>query len=228
MPSSSRHILGTFEDALNALKKHALMMASLTERSLTKAATGLFDRDDQLCNAVIADDQEIDQLEIRMDREGTDVLLRFHPVASDLRRVVASMKFSTDVERVADQAVNIARKARKLNVVPPLPETALIEPLYQFAFAMFRDSVQAYGNDDMDLARGLKARDKALDEMNARVANDLLDLMQRQPARVRDYIELLFIARHLERIGDHATNIAEEAVRAATAEEIRHQTPASE
>src|SRR6187401_2032540 len=128
--SPHTHILGTFDEALTSLRNNVLMMSSLTERSLDRAITGLFQRDDELCANAIADDEEIDQLEKQVDKDGVDLLLRFQPVASDLRRVVSAMKLSSNLERMADQAVNIARKARKLNQHPALPETDFIEPMF--------------------------------------------------------------------------------------------------
>ena len=119
---AQNHILGTFDEALSSLRNNVLMMSSLTERSLDRAISGLLQRDDELCVTAIADDEEIDQLEKQVDKDGVDLLLRFQPVASDLRRVVSAMKLSSNLERMADQAVNIARKARKLNRHPALPE----------------------------------------------------------------------------------------------------------
>ena len=126
-----KHILGTFDEALASLRNNVLMMSSLTERSLDRAITGLLQRDDELCAIAIADDEEIDQLEKQVDKDGIDLLLRFQPVASDLRRVVSAMKLSSNLERMADQGTNIARRARKLNQHPPLPETELITPMYE-------------------------------------------------------------------------------------------------
>src|SRR5213079_417722 len=130
-----KHILGTFDDALASLRNNVLMMSSLTERSLDRAITGLLQRDDDLCVLAIADDEEIDQLEKQVDKDGVDLLLRFQPVASDLRRVVSAMKLSSNLERMADQATNIARKARKLNKHPPLPEILLLTPMQEHAMA---------------------------------------------------------------------------------------------
>ena len=124
-----KHILGTFDEALSSLRNNVLMMASLTERSLDRAITGLLQRDDEMCAIAIADDEEIDQLEKQVDKDGIDLLLRFQPVASDLRRVVSAMKLSSNLERMADQGTNIARRARKLNQHPPLPEAELIRQL---------------------------------------------------------------------------------------------------
>ncbi len=219
----SRHILGTFDEALGTLRNNVLMMASLAERSLDNALRGLLEREDDFCTTAIADDEEIDQLEKQVDKDGIELLLRFQPVASDLRRVVSAMKLCSNLERIADQAVNIARKARKLNKHPALPEAELITPMREHAMQMFRDSVDAYMREDVELARGLKARDRALDELNGVASRRLIERMAQDPDQLRGYLNLMFIARHLERVGDHATNIAEDAVYAAAAEDIRHQ-----
>jgi phosphate transport system protein len=149
--TSPKHILATFDEALATLRNNVLMMASLTSRSLDNAFNGLMQRDDDLCATAIADDEDIDQLEKQVDKDGIDLLLRFQPVASDLRRVVSAMKLSSNLERMGDQAVNIARKARKLNQHPPLPETALIEPMRKVSMEMFKDSVDAYVREDVEL-----------------------------------------------------------------------------
>ena len=220
---AQNHILGTFDEALANLRNNVLMMSSLTERSLDRAIQGLLERDDELCVTAIADDEEIDQLEKQVDKDGVDLLLRFQPVASDLRRVVSAMKLSSNLERMADQAVNIARKGRKLNRHPALPECDFIEPMYAHAMAMFKDSMEAYIREDVELAMALKPRDKVLDEMNANASRSLIERMAQDPEQLRGYLNLMFIARHLERVGDHATNIAEDAVYAAAAEDIRHR-----
>src|SRR6266508_1612504 len=142
--TTTRHILGTFDEPLASLRNHVLMMSSLTERSLERAMKGLFDRDDDLCANAIADDEEIDQLEIQIDKDGVAILLRFQPVASDLRRVVAAMKLASNLERMADQGTTFARCARKLNQHPPLPAVELIRPVYEQAVSMFKDSVDAF------------------------------------------------------------------------------------
>src|SRR5215468_29917 len=157
-----KHILGSFDEALTSLRNDLLMMASLAERSLERAINGLFQRDDDLCANAIADDEEIDQLEKQIDKDGIELLLRFQPVASDLRRVVSAIKLSPNFERIADQATNIARRARKLNQHPPLPEVELIRPVYRLAVSMFKDSVDAFVRDDVQLARAVVPRDHDL------------------------------------------------------------------
>jgi phosphate transport system protein len=222
-----KHILGTFDEALGSLRNNVLMMAGLAERTLDRSIKGLLQRDDNLCVTAIADDEEIDQLEKQIDKDGVEVLLRFQPVASDLRRVVSAMKLSPNIERIADQATNIARRARKLNKHPPLPEIELIVPIQAHAMAMFKDSIDAFVREDVDLGRAVVARDKDLDLMNKRASRRLTDRMAEDPKQLRGYLNLIFISRCLERVGDHATNIAEDAVYAAAAEDIRHQTAAA-
>jgi phosphate transport system protein len=220
---ASKHILGSFDEALASLRNNVLMMSGLTERSLDRAMKGLFQRDDNLCATAIADDEEIDQLEKQIDKDGVDILLRFQPVASDLRRVVSAMKLSSNLERMADQATNIARRARKLNRHPPLPEMELIAPMHEQAMSMFKDSMDAYVREDVELGRAIVPRDEKLDELNRVASRRLIQRMAEDPDQLRGYLNLMFIARHLERVGDHATNIAEDAVYAAAAEDIRHQ-----
>ena len=218
-----RHILGTFDEALGSLRNNVLMMAGLAERSLERAMKGLTERDDDICANAIADDEEIDQLEIQIDKDGVDILLRFQPVASDLRRVVSAMELSSNLERIADQATNIARRARKLNQHPPLPELELILPMNAQAMSMFKDSVDAYVREDVELGRAIVPRDAKLDDLNRVASRRLIERMAQDPEQLRGYLNLMFIGRHLERVGDHATNIAEDAVYAAAAEDIRHQ-----
>jgi len=219
----SRHIFTDFDSALEDLRKNVLMMASLTVRNLENARKGLFERDEDWCNTVIADDEEIDTLEIQVDRDGIEIMLRFHPVASDLRQVIAAMKMSVNLERVADQAVGIARRARKLADGVLLPETAESEPLFRHAEWMLLDAIKSYADQDTELARAIKARDRELDALNGNFANKLTELMPQHPGHIEGYLDLIFIARFLERIGDQATNMAEDTVFAVEAEDIRHR-----
>jgi phosphate transport system protein len=222
-----KHILGTFDEALATLRKDVLMMAGLAERSLDRAIKGLLQRDDNLCANAIADDEEIDQLEKQIDKDGFEILVRYQPVASDLRRVISAMKLSPNIERVGDQATSIARRARKLNRHPPLPEVQLIVPIQAYAISMFKDSVDAFVREDVDLARDVVNRDEKLDDMNRSANGQLTERMMQDRDQLRGYLNLILISRCLERVGDHATNIAEDAVYAAAAEDIRHQTLAA-
>src|SRR5436305_5838834 len=185
---NGRHILGTFDEALRSLRENVLLMAGLTERNLNNAMEGLLNRDDERSALAIVDDAEIDELEKQIDQLGVDVLLRFQPVASDLRRVVSAIKLNSNLERVADKAVNIGRRARKLNAHPPVAEVELIEPMYRHARSMLRDSIDAYMREDTPLAREIKPRDKVLDEMNRDAARALTQRMAEDPEQLRGYL----------------------------------------
>jgi phosphate transport system protein len=199
-----------------------MMMASLTNRGLGHAEKGLFERHAPSCGVAIADDEEIDALEVQIDREGLDILLKFHPVARDMRQVLAAMKMSSNIERVADQVVSIARRAHKLLQHPPLEETALLQPMFLHAQTMFQDSVRFYASTEQEGARGMKDRDRQLDAMNRDLTDRFADCMAKDTENLRGYLNLIFISRVLERIGDHATNICEEVVFLCAAEDIRH------
>jgi len=225
--ATARHTLGDFDDALRSLRDTVLMMASLTERLLGAAGEGLFARDFEACERAIADDTEIDTLEKSVDEAGVAILVRFQPLANDLREVVSAMKMGGNLERVADQAVSIARRARRLNESPKLPEAAGLDDIYRRATSILHDSIRSFADRDEGLGRSLKPRDRELDERQHRIIEEVTKRMAEDPARIKDYLDLVLIARNIERIGDHATNIAEDAVFAASAEDIRHTAPPS-
>ena len=208
----TRHILTSFESALENLRKDVLMMSSLFQRSLENARKGLFDRDEDWCNTVIVDDEEIDSLEIKVDTEGMDIMLRYHPVASDLRNVISAMKTSVNIERAADQAVGIARRARKLLALSTVSDISRIQPMFEHTMAMFADAMKAYADRDPALSETLKPRDKDLDQMNKDFAESMTTLMPENPDSIRAFLELIFVARCLERIGDLAKNIGEDTI----------------
>lgn len=218
------HIYTPFEEALDRLRDDVLNMASLTLRCLATAKKGLFERDAAACGVAIADDAEVDTLEIQIDRDGLNILLKYQPVARDMRLVLAVMKMSSNLERAADQATAIARRARKLNQHPPLPELEKIRSYYDEAETMLADSIRAFTENNTDLARGMKDRDRKLDETNRGLTNFFASCMEKDTSQLRGFLNLIFICRSLERIGDHATNICEDVVFACDAEEIRHLT----
>lgn len=217
-----RHILREFDAALDSLRADVLMMASLADRNLQNAMSCLLDRDSESCAVTIADEEEIDSLEKKVDRDGVEILLRYQPFASDLRQVVSTMKVASNLERVSDQAAKIAERGRSLNMEAQLDETDALGPMFVEAAGLFRDSVSAFADSNVTLARSLRARDRELDQLNHDIANDLTAKMAVDAERIRDYLHLIFIARHLERVGDHAKNIGEDTVYACEAEDIRH------
>jgi phosphate transport system protein len=222
MPDRTKHISSSFDAALYSLKNDVLMMSSLTDRIFQMAFEALLKRDSELCDRVVAEDEEIDILEKQVDQEGVNLLLRFHPVASDMREVVSAMKVSANLERIADHSVTIARRAKHLNNRPAVRELPLLEPLYRLAVTIFRDSIRAFADGDCELARTLKLKDRELDALTDAVSQTLVQRATLDAELVPSYVDLIFVARALERIGDHATNIAEDSFWRDQAADIRH------
>ena len=198
------------------------MMSSLTDRIFQIAFEALLNRNGELCDYVIADDEQIDILEKQVDQDGVTLLIRFHPVASDMRQVVSAMKVSANLERVGDRSVTIARRAKRLNTRSPVPEAALLEEPFRLALAIFRDSIRAFADGDFELARTLKTRDKQLDRLTTELDEKLVTRATADPERLPSYLDLIFVSRAIERVGDHAINIAEDAFWRDQATDIRH------
>src|SRR6266436_8235201 len=175
MPERAKHISTSFDAALYGLKNDVLMMSSLTDRIFQNASEALLRRDSELCDHVVAEDEEIDILERQVDQDGVNLLIRFHPVASDMREVVSAMKVSSNLERIADQSVTIARRAKHLNTRPAVREVSLLEPSYRLAVAIFRDSMRAYADGDCELARTLKLKDRELDTLTRDFSDKLVE-----------------------------------------------------
>ena len=222
MTQESQHILGNFQRSLDELTQNLNRMADLVIQNLEAAVKGLLERDTALCAQVIADDEEIDTLEIRIDEQGLQIMMLYQPVASDLRKVVSAMKVSSNLERVGDQAVGIAKRARKMNKNREIAETRLVEPVYDKAISLLRLSIEAYRDGQIEEALEVKDRDSELDKAYKAVAKQLTARMEEDSEHIKDYLDLQFIVRFLERIGDHAKNIAEDAVFAEAAMDIRH------
>ena len=222
MTPEPTHILGNFQKALNELNSDLARMATLVENNFHAALRGLLERDSKICAEVMADDEEINQLEKKIDEEGLKIIMLYQPVASDLRSVVSIMKITSNLERIADQAVGIAKRARKMNKNPEVPETRLIEPLHEKAATMVRTAMEAFRNSDSAAAVRVKAEDSELDDAYKTLAKKLTKRMEEDSGKIKDFLDLQFIARFLERVGDHAKNICEDAVFAESAVDIRH------
>jgi phosphate transport system protein len=217
-----KHISSSFDAALHGLKNDVLMMSSLADRIFQTAFGALLNRDSEACDYVIAEDEQIDILEKQVDQDGVNLLIRFHPVATDMRQVVSAMKVSTNLERIGDQSVTIARRAKRLNGRPSVREIGLLEEAYHLALTIFRDSMRSFAEGDFELARRLKLRDKALDALTTELGEKLVLRATTDPQVLPSYLDLIFVSRALERIGDHATNIAEDAFWRDQATDIRH------
>jgi phosphate transport system protein len=218
-----RHILSSFDKALVQLRGDLTRMAVLAEDSFNRAARALSLRDADLCNSIIAEDDEIDELEKKVDAEGIHILTKFGPLAHDFRRVFATMKASTDLERISDKAVSIARRSKRLMATTELAETRMLEPLFAEASAMLADAVRAFVLEDEALGKGLKGRDKMLDLKHHDFIERITRRMEEDPANAQSYLSLVLIARFIERVGDHAVNIGEDCIYSSSAKDVRHE-----
>ena len=216
------HILSAVEESLGRMNDLIVQMASLAEKNLANAIRGLLERNEDLCNGAIADDAEVDALEKKIDEEGHSIILRFSPMARDLRRVISSMKASTALERISDHAVSIARRARVLNTREPVIETGMIRPIYELAASQLKLAVDAFHHGDLALALRIVQNDDPLDIAHYQFIDQLTDAIAKNGPLASDYVALIFITRLLERIGDQAVNIAEDAIYLLTAADIRH------
>jgi len=218
----TRHILSNFHDSLHDLRERLLVMGSLSQRNLASATHGILHRSNRDCELAIEEDVAIDDLEKSVDLIGIDILTRFQPVAGDLREIIAAMRISSNLERIADQATSIARRGKDLNGWTTMEEVMWLEPLIRRVMDLFKDSLRAFSDRDAPLARELKERDREIDQLNKQVAHRLTRLIEEHPKQAPAILHLILIARSLERVGDHATNIGEDVVFAEEAEDIRH------
>lgn len=222
MPPNAPHILRDFDAAIDALRNDVLSMASKTRINLERAITAAIDRNPELANAVIADDDEVDDLGRSVDHLGMGILSRFRPVASDLRLVISSMKIAMNLERISDHSTSIAKRAKKIGKSGELPESNMIEPLYTLADQLLRDSIAAYSDNNAELGASLHIRDKELDKLHKQTTALYSARIDSSIGHAETYVHLILIVRSLERVGDLAVNIGEDAVYLEAARDLRH------
>ena len=211
-----------FEQQLEELQQRLLLMSGRAEAIIRKAVAALERRDAALAAEVFADDQAIDRMEIEVEERCIELLALQQPLATDLRRITSALKISNDLERVGDHAVNVAGCAQTLlrgTSAPPLPE---LPALTEKAIGMLREALDAFVRRDAEAARRLVRRDDEVDELNRQLFATLMARMIRDPQQVEPSMTLVLVGRNLERIGDLATNIAEEVVFIAEARIIKH------
>jgi phosphate transport system protein len=196
-------------------------MASHAESALTRAMRALVERDDQLARAVMDDDSIIDQFEVDIDDVAIHLLAKA-PVATDLRLTTVAMKISQNLERVGDSAVTIARRAVELNTEPQLKPYIDLPRMATMSLEMLRDSISAFINREPEKARSVVPRDLEVDNINRQLHRELSSFMVERPATITRCLNLMVISKCLERIADHATNVAEEVVYLYEAIDIRH------
>lgn len=216
------HSFTEFDRELKNLRSQLLLMAQEVSSGLNNALEGLLTPDLSLCNEVIAADEVVDQLEKEIDEIGMHIIMRFKPVATDLRRVFSTMNMSRMLERIGDHAVNVAKRGRKILKIGPLPETEMLSELSTAASEELRNAITAFAEENSELALSLESRDKELDRTYKQVTKSLTALIEERQDGTSSLIHLLFVARSLERIGDLSVNLGEEIVFIHSAEDIRH------
>jgi len=218
-----RHFALELED----LHQRLLQMGGLVESVIRKSIRALVDRDTSVAEQVFQDEERINQLEMDIDSMGTRLLALHQPVARDLRFLTAALKINTDLERMGDLAVNITERALSLISVPPIKPLIDIPKMAGAVEQMLLRSLGAFVSGDADQAKLVLVSDDEVDALRDSIYRELVSFMQRDPTTVQSAVDLMFVARDLERIADHATNIAEDVVYLVQGVDIRHRAAES-
>jgi phosphate transport system protein len=211
-----------FADELDRLKQQLLTMGGLAEERVQQAVRGLVEREPSMMTAVIDGDHDINRLQLEIDDRAFKLLALHQPMASDLRSIVAAVKINSDLERVGDLAVNIAEAAQRYISHPPVKALVDIPRMATLAQAMLHDALDAFVSHDLSSAQSVLDRDDTLDTLKNQVFRELLTCMIGEPRTIEPALDLILISRHLERVGDHATNIAEDVIFIVAARDVRH------
>jgi len=211
-----------FQAALDALRDRLLQMGGLAEERVRDAVGALVARDEALIATVLEGDEPVNQLHVEIDDRCFRLLALHQPMATDLRTIVAAVKINTDLERVGDLAVNIAEAGKRYVSHPPVKQLVDIPRMGNIAQSMLRDALDAYVRRDTALAQSVLDCDDQLDALKTQVFRELLTYMLQDPSTIEPALDLILVSRHLERIGDHATNVAEDVIFMVSAQDVRH------
>ena len=211
-----------FQEELEQLKTRLLEMGGLAEEQVRLAVKALMERDRELVALALNGDEPINKLHIEIDGRCFTLLALHQPMAVDLRAIVAAVKINTDLERVGDLAINIAEAARRYAQHAPVKKLIDIPRMATIAQTMLRDSLDSFVRRDTDLAQRVLNEDDKLDALKTQIFRELLTYMLQDPGTIEAALDLILISRHLERIGDHATNIAEDVIFMVSARDVRH------
>ena len=211
-----------FDEALKKLNQEVLRMGTLVEEALRNSVKALVERDLELADRIIAEDEKIDAYQLEIEDKCTILIATEQPVAADLRQIVATLNVLNDLERIGDQAVHVAEVMKRLYGEPYMKPLIDIPRMAEIAEGMIHDALTAFVNDDPKAARTVAERDDELDELHAQVVRELLTYMMEDPSKISQGINLLFLSRWLERSGDHVTNICERIVFLATGEHVTY------
>ena len=218
----AERIVPHFQDGLDQLKTRLLEMGGLAEERVRSSVKALVDRDPELVQRVLRGDDPINQLHIEIDNRCFKLLALHQPMAVDLRAIVSAVKINSNLERVGDLAVNIAEAAIRYMRHPPVKELIDIPRMADIAQRMLRHSLDAFVRRDQELAQDVLNEDDTLDALKSQVFRELLTYMLQDPSTIAPALDLVLVSRHLERIGDHATNIAEDVIFMVSARDVRH------
>ena len=206
----TEHIVKSFDDELRHLRLLIARMGGLAETELSRAIDAIEERDSAIAADVIRTDKQVDDLEIELDAHVVRMLALRQPMAVDLREVLASLRIGTHLERIADYAKNVAKRTIALVQVAEVQPIYSVPRLGRHALAMLKDVLDAYNSRDVELALKVRERDAELDELYTSLFRELLTYMMEDPRNITASTHILFIAKNIERVGDHATNIAEQ------------------
>jgi len=216
------HIARHFQDELAHLKERLLVMGGLAEERVQAAMAALVGRDREAVEEVLTGDEPLNQLHVEIDGRAFTLLALQQPLAIDLRAIMAALKINSDLERVGDLAVNIAEATRRYLMLAPVKPLVDLPRMSEIAQGMLRDALDAFVRRDVALAEAVLNRDDQLDDLKTQVFRDLLTYMLGDPSKIEASLDLILVSRHLERIGDHATNIAEDVIFMVSARDVRH------
>ncbi len=211
-----------FQEELGILQERLLAMGGFAEERVREAVLGLSTRDVAAVDRVLDGDEPINELHIEIDDRSFKLLALHQPMAADLRAIVAAVKINTDLERVGDLAVNIAEAAKRYLLHAPVKPLIDIPRMGTIAQRMLRDALDAFVRRDTTLAEAVLAADDELDGLKSQIFRELLTYMMQDTAKIEPALDLILVSRHLERIGDHATNIAEDVIFLVSAKDVRH------
>jgi phosphate transport system protein len=210
------------DEELNKFKEKLLTMGSYAESAVSQAVQALSDRNEKLALQVQNNDDIMDQFEIEIDDMAIQLLSKA-PLASDLRLITVAMKISQNLERIGDEATTISRRAIELNQEPQLKAYIDLPRMAKVALQMLKDSLDSFVNKEPEKARGVIPRDKEVDALNRQLYRELSSFMVENPATITRCLNLMTVSKSLERVADHATNIAQEVVYLCEARDIRHE-----
>ncbi len=214
--------MSIFDEELMRLKEKVLKMGSMVENAIKDSVRALVDRDNQLARTIIENDHQINTLDSEIDEECIKLIALMQPKAGDLRFITTAMKITTDLERMGDMAANIAERALELNEEPLLKPYIDIPRMREIAQGMTRDVLDAFVKGDKKLAMDVIMRDDEVDDLRNEILKELVFFMVQDPSTVTRAMKIIFVAHYLERIADHATNIAEMVIYLVVGKLIRH------